>query len=120
MGRPTATQSCGSGRVGNQNAMFIGSAASSAGIGQLGLGGVSFINFYNNPIGVAGVSVAIGVDDASSVLTVDEAPSNIGVRVLTVRGKSGQIGDLIRAQDFQQNNLWQSEQRRDMPSLKRT
>lgn len=91
----------------NQNAMFIGTAASSDGIGQLGLGGVSFINFYNTAIGVAGVAVGIGVDDASSALTVSTAPSNVGVCGITSRGKPGQLGSLFRAQDSDWNNLWE-------------
>lgn len=94
------------GSRGVQNAVWIGSAASSSGIGQIGLGGSSVINMYNTAIGVAGIAAAIGVDDAGSVLTLDTAPSNIGVAVLTARGKNGQIGHLFRAQDYQQNNLF--------------
>lgn len=89
-----------------QGAMFIGTAASTTGIGQIGLGGVSFINMYNNPIGVAGVSVAIGVDDNGSVLTVDNAPNNVGVAVATFRSKLNQIGDIIRVQDKNWAVLW--------------
>lgn len=107
------------GSRGTQNALWIGTSASTTGSANLNLGNQTIMRFYNNPIGVAGASVAIGTDDVGSVLTVDSAPSNIGTPVITARGKNGQLGDLIRTQDYQQNTTWRVN-KNGFPIIKKT
>jgi len=93
------------GSRGTQNAFWIGTSASTTGSANFNLASQTILRFYNNPIGDAGAAAAIGVDDSGSVLTVDSAPSNIGAPVLTIRGKNGQTGLLLRAQDYLQNTF---------------
>lgn len=107
------------GSRGTQNAFVVSTSASTTDAIAMTLGNQTVLRLYKNAIGVPGASAAIGTDDVGSVLTVDSAPSNIGTPVITARGKNGQLGDLIRTQDYQQNTTWRVN-KSGYPIIKKT
>lgn len=91
---------------GNQDAFGILTSGSSDGIVQFTQKGNAFMNVRDNPIGIpGGLSLGIGVDDASSLMTLDGARNHTSVPILTTRLKSGATAPAYQAQDSGWNVL---------------
>lgn len=90
--------------------------STSANEGHLQVGSTTVLRYFNNPIGVAGASVAIGgVDDATAALIVDNGQNSAGVKGFVVRRKATQSANVFELQD----NLGNAEMYADLNGIVR-
>lgn len=83
----------------NGNASVMRLITASATTGQIEYGGRTVVRLYSTPLGSAGESIAVGVDDNGACGTFDSRNCGNGVATLVARAKSSQTATTFQVQD---------------------